>query len=243
MDGQTPEGRDGAPPGGPDDGCREETDEDGGSRRGADGDEGSSRGPDGDGSVAELDGGPVRGPDERFPPVPDGPSPRGPAADVTLPGVRDDVLLRAADQLAAVAEILVSVSARTAVAVDSRLSPPLLRALTLVGTSPGLSLAALADRARISRSRASRVCDTLEAAGLLARAPLAADRRTVGLSLTRHGRSVLDRVRERRGDWIRDALLRMPDADLTGLLTALRSLGPSLAHGHRAPSPPPERSL
>ncbi|MFJ8005090.1 MarR family winged helix-turn-helix transcriptional regulator [Streptomyces fagopyri] len=263
MDGQTPEGRDGAPRGEPDDGSREETDEDGGtrggpdeqgsprrgpdtdgnSRRGPDTDGSPPRGPDGQGSsVAELDGRPGRGPEERFPPVPDGLLPRGPAADVAPSRARDDVLLRAADQLAAVAEILVSVSARTAVAVDSRLSPPLLRALTLVGTSPGLSLAALADRARISRSRASRVCDTLETAGLLARAPLAADRRTVGLSLTRHGTRVLDRVRERRGDWIRDALLRMPDADLNGLLAALRSLGPSFAHGHRALPPPPERS-
>ncbi|MFD8417857.1 MarR family winged helix-turn-helix transcriptional regulator [Streptomyces sp. NPDC059466] len=208
MDGQTPEGEDGAPPRGPDDASLRETDE-----------------------------------DAAFLPVPDDRPSRVPAADVALSRVRDDMLLRAADQLAAVAEVLVAASARTAVAVDSRLSPPLLRALTLVGTSPGLSLAALADRARISRSRASRVCDTLEGAGLLTRAPLAADRRTVGLSLTRHGRSVLDRVREQRGDWIRDALLRMPDADLDGLLSALRSLGPSLAHGHRALPPPPGRSL
>lgn len=106
----------------------------------------------------------------------------------TAPG-RDDALLQAADRLAAAAEILVSVSARTAVAVDGRLSPPLLRALTLVGTDPGLTLAALAERAQISRSRASRVCDTLEEAGLLARSPRTEDRRGVGLSLTGRGRS------------------------------------------------------
>ncbi|MFE2963587.1 hypothetical protein ACFXKC_07820 [Streptomyces sp. NPDC059340] len=64
------------------------------------------------------------------------------------PRERDNALLQAADRLAAAAEILVSVSARTAVAVDSRLSPPLLRALTLVGTDPGLTLAALAERPR-----------------------------------------------------------------------------------------------
>ncbi|MEU0034806.1 MarR family transcriptional regulator [Streptomyces sp. NPDC006333] len=238
MDGQTPEGRDGAPPRGPDDAPPGETDEHGGFRRGPD--------TDGDGggdSVEEhheaREGVTPRGPDEGFLPGPDDRPPRLSAADAAPPRVRDDVLLRSADQLADVAEVLVSVSARTALAVDSRLSPPLLRALTLVGTSPGLSLAALADRARISRSRASRVCDTLEGAGLLTRAPLAADRRGVGLSLTRHGRAVLDRVRAHRSEWIRDALLRMPDADLNGLLAALRSLGPSLAHGHRALRPPP----
>ncbi|MER6440016.1 MarR family winged helix-turn-helix transcriptional regulator [Streptomyces sp. NPDC001185] len=196
---------------------------------------GESSVPGGDGHLsrtADEDSPPA--PDGSFLPGPDGRAPRAPAADTALPRVRDDVLLRAADQLAAVAEVLVSVSARTAVAVDGRLSPSLLRALSLVGASPGLSLAALADRARISRSRASRVCDTLEDAGLLARVPLAADRRGVGLSLTRHGRSVLGRVRERRDDWIRDALLRMPDADLDGLLSALRSLGPSLADGYQA---------
>ncbi|MCX5095209.1 MarR family winged helix-turn-helix transcriptional regulator [Streptomyces sp. NBC_00365] len=128
-------------------------------------------------------------------------------------------------------------SARTAVAVDSRLSPPLLRALTLVGTDPGLTLAALAERAQVSRSRASRVCDTLEEAGLLARSPRTEDRRGVGLSLTGRGRRALDRVRAQRTAWIRDALLRMPESDLSGLLAALRSLGPSLAHGHPEHSP------
>jgi DNA-binding MarR family transcriptional regulator len=138
------------------------------------------------------------------------------------------------------------VSARTAVAVDGRLSPPLLRALTLVGASPGLTLTALANGAQISRSRASRVCDTLEGAGLLARSPLPGDRRGVGLDLTHDGRAALDRVREERTAWIKDALLRMPEADLSGLLSALRSLGPSLAYGLRGPEAgvprPPDRS-
>jgi DNA-binding MarR family transcriptional regulator len=161
------------------------------------------------------------------------------------PRGRDNALLQAADQLTAAAEILVAVSARTAVAVDSRLSPPLLRALTLVGTDPGLTLAALAERAQVSRSRASRVCDTLEEAGLLARSPRTEDRRGVGLSLTGRGRCALDRVRAQRTAWIRDALLRMPESDLSGLLAALRSLGPSLARGHPEHSPetpwPPAR--
>ncbi|MCX4572366.1 MarR family transcriptional regulator [Streptomyces sp. NBC_01571] len=238
MDGQTPEGRDGASPGGPHDAPLGETYEHGGFRRGPDTDGNGG----GDSAVAR-EGGTFRGPDEGFLPGPDDRPLRLTATDAAPPRVRDDALLRAADQLADVAEILVSVSARTAVAVDSRLSPPLLRALTLVGSSPGLSLAALADRARISRSRASRVCDTLEGAGLLTRAPLAADRRGVGLSLTRHGRAVLDRVRAHRSNWITDALRRMPDADLDGLLAALRSLGPSLAHGHRAHRPSPDPSL
>ncbi len=72
--------------------------------------------------------------------------------DETPPGKGTTPCSRQPTDLAAAAEILVSVSARTAVAVDSRLSPPLLRALTLVGTDPGLTLAALAARAQISRS-------------------------------------------------------------------------------------------
>jgi DNA-binding MarR family transcriptional regulator len=89
------------------------------------------------------------------------------------------------------------------------------------------------------------VCDTLEEAGLLARSPRTEDRRGVGLSLTGRGRSALDRVREQRTAWIKDALLRMPKSDLSGLLAALRSLGPSLAQGHpdHAETPgPPDRS-
>ncbi|MFE9835518.1 MarR family winged helix-turn-helix transcriptional regulator [Streptomyces sp. NPDC005551] len=151
------------------------------------------------------------------------------------PPVREEVLLRAAEQLSSAAEILVAVSARTAVAVDSRLSPSLLRALTLVGTSPGLSLAAFADHARISRSRASRVCDSLERAGLLTRSPVSEDRRGIALDLTQRGHSVLDSVRRQRAAWIRDALLHMPDADLRALLTGLWSLGPSLARASAEP--------
>lgn len=177
----------------------------------------------------EQDGGPPEAWDDGPPGTRDDELP-GTRAD-RPPRARDDVLLQAADRLAAAAEILLAVSARTAVTVDSRLSPPPLRALTLVGADPGLTLAALADRAQISRSRASRVCDTLEGAGLLVRSPRAEDRRGVGLSLTRHGHSALDRVRERRTAWIKGALLRMPDADRHGLPAALRSLGPSLAHG------------
>jgi DNA-binding MarR family transcriptional regulator len=145
------------------------------------------------------------------------------------PRIREDVLLRAADQLSAAAEILVAVSARTAMAVDSRLSPSLLRALTLVAGSPGLSLSAFADRAQISRSRASRVCDSLDRAGLLTRSLISEDRRGISLDLTHRGRGVLDTVRTQRAEWIKDALLRMPDADLRALLTGLWSLGPSLS--------------
>ncbi|MFE2963588.1 hypothetical protein ACFXKC_07825 [Streptomyces sp. NPDC059340] len=52
-------------------------------------------------------------------------------------------------------------------------------------------------------------------------------------------------MREQRTVWIKDALLRMPESDLSGWLAALRSLGPSLAQGHpdRAETPgPPDRS-
>lgn len=79
-----------------------------------------------------------------------------------------------------------------------RLSLHQLRALRAVGAASELNLTALAERLYIGLPTASRLCDRLEAAGLLERALHPDRRREVRLSLTAHGLEVLRDVAARR---------------------------------------------
>ncbi|MEU9588977.1 MarR family transcriptional regulator [Streptomyces sp. NPDC048193] len=79
-----------------------------------------------------------------------------------------------------------------------RLSPHQLRALRVLESEPGLNLTALAERMEMGLPTASRLCDRLEAAGLLERVVHPRKRREVQLRLTGHGRQMLDEVALRR---------------------------------------------
>ncbi|MEU9271893.1 MarR family winged helix-turn-helix transcriptional regulator [Streptomyces sp. NPDC048253] len=79
-----------------------------------------------------------------------------------------------------------------------RLSLHQLRALRALQATPGLNLTALAERLDIGLPTASRLCDRLEAAGLLERAYHPRRRREVQLGLTALGQRVLRDVAGRR---------------------------------------------
>ncbi|MFE6887740.1 MarR family transcriptional regulator [Streptomyces sp. NPDC057694] len=128
----------------------------------------------------------------------------------------------AADTTAAV-DILVALWTRTARTGTPQLSALQLHALHSVRTAPGLNLGALADAIGTAPSAASRLCDRLEAAGMIRRDPSPANRRTIGLTLTRRGQDALDAVSARRERLLGEVLDRMP-ADTRGqLLTGLRA--------------------
>ncbi|MFD9445569.1 MarR family winged helix-turn-helix transcriptional regulator [Streptomyces sp. NPDC060006] len=90
-----------------------------------------------------------------------------------------------------------------------RLSLHQLRALRAVEITPGLNLTGLAERLDIALPTASRLCDRLEAAGLLERVLHPHKRREVQLSLTTHGRQVLRDLAERRTRTLAAALRDM----------------------------------
>ncbi|MFK0160306.1 MarR family winged helix-turn-helix transcriptional regulator [Streptomyces sp. NPDC090499] len=109
-----------------------------------------------------------------------------------------------------------------------RLSPHQLRALRIMAGEPGLNLTAVAARMDIGLPAASRLCDRLEAAGLLERELHPRNRRVVRLHVTRQGRQALDEVAHRRSRRLAAALGAMEPADaealgrgLRGFLTAL----------------------
>ncbi|WP_431987273.1 MarR family winged helix-turn-helix transcriptional regulator [Streptomyces griseoflavus] len=116
-----------------------------------------------------------------------------------------------------------------------RLSTHQLRALLVLEAATELNLTALADRLGIGPPTASRLCDRLEAAGMLERSLHPERRREVRLSLTAQGHRVLDDVAARRARALAAVLAGMEPAERSALRHALRTF---LAARIREPRPP-----
>ncbi|MEU9242277.1 MarR family transcriptional regulator [Streptomyces shenzhenensis] len=112
-------------------------------------------------------------------------------------GPRDGPLALARTMADAV-ESLANLWEAAAQGASPRLSPHQLRALQTLERDPGLNLTALAGAMDIGPPTASRLCDRLEAAGLLERESHPRNRRVVRLRLTRQGRQALEEVAWRR---------------------------------------------
>lgn len=98
-----------------------------------------------------------------------------------------------------------------------RLSARQLLALRTVRHRPELNLTALAEHLGIGLPTASRLCDRLEAAGLLERTVQPRNRREVQLVLTAYGRRVLADVTERRARRLASVFEGMTPAERTAL--------------------------
>jgi DNA-binding MarR family transcriptional regulator len=145
-------------------------------------------------------------------------------------GAGDDPLslaLEIADAVDGLTELW-SVAAQGA---SLRLSPHQLRALRILESAPGLNLTALAESMETGLPTASRLCDRLEAAGLLERALHPHNRREVRLSLTGHGRQVLGEVAARRSQALAAVLAAMDAAERAALSRGLRGFLAALDGG------------
>ncbi|BAL91639.1 putative MarR-family transcriptional regulator [Actinoplanes missouriensis 431] len=134
-----------------------------------------------------------------------------------------------ANELAAAIES--SVEALTAVLDRARLAqtpmvpPAQLRVLTIVAGTRHTNMSRLAEALDVVPSSASRLCDRLEATGLLRRVADPRDRREVRLLLTPAARRLLADLRDRRRQALGEVLDRMPPAARADLLKALQSFG------------------
>jgi len=77
----------------------------------------------------------------------------------------------------------------------SGLSPGLYCVLAVIGANPGVRASALGDTLLIKRSNMTKLVDALERRGLVQRTPSHVDRRSVELSLTTAGYSLVDSLR------------------------------------------------
>ncbi|MDI5964400.1 MarR family transcriptional regulator [Streptomyces sp. SL13] len=131
----------------------------------------------------------------------------------------------AVEEIAAPVAALTELWARGGAAASPRLSAHQLRALGIVAQEEGTNITGLAEAAGMALSSASRLCDRLEAAGLLERTASPGNRRETALRVTHQGRTLLAAVDDRRRRDLNDVLRRMPPdrvRDLTSGLTAFQ---------------------
>ena len=112
-------------------------------------------------------------------------------------------------------------------AVEERvaeLPPAQMRALLTIEQAGSLNLSRLADALGAKLSPASRLCDRMQAAGLLTRDRSAASRREIVLIPTEAGRQLAEWVRSRRRAAIREVMQRMSSDGREALVQGLREL-------------------
>lgn len=118
---------------------------------------------------------------------------------------------------------LVAVLERARLAQQPAIPPAQLRVLTIVAGNRHTNMSRLAEALDVVPSSASRLCDRLEATGLLRRVADPRDRREVRLLLTSASRRLLADLRERRRDALAEVLERMPAGSRQDLLRALQA--------------------
>ena len=99
--------------------------------------------------------------------------------------------------------------------------PTQLRVLSIIAGNQHTNMSRLAEALDVVPSSASRLCDRLEATGLLRRVPDPRDRREVRLLLTTTAQRLLDDLRERRRTALAEVLERMTPSGRQDLVRAL----------------------
>lgn len=120
-------------------------------------------------------------------------------------------------------EALVGVLEAARLAQVPAVPPAQLRVLTIVAGNQHTNMSRLAEALDVVPSSASRLCDRLEATGLLRRVPDPRDRREVRLLLTPAARRLLTDLHDRRRDALAAVLERMSPPAREELLRALRA--------------------
>jgi len=133
----------------------------------------------------------------------------------------DDHVTDVAAAVESAVESLVSVLDSARAAHTPTVPPAQLRVLTIIAANRHTNMSRLAEQLDVVPSSASRLCDRLEAAGLLRRVPDPRDRREVRLMLTPLARRLLDQIRERRRAALAEVLDRMPEPSREELLRSL----------------------
>ncbi|MHC3474729.1 MarR family winged helix-turn-helix transcriptional regulator [Streptomyces sp. 7R007] len=139
------------------------------------------------------------------------------------PGGPGDDPLSVASEIADAVDALANLWSVAAQGASLRLSPHQLRALRILESEPGLNLTALAEGMEIGPPTASRLCDRLEAAGLLERLLHPHKRREVQLVLTGRGRQVLKEVASRRSQALVVVLAAMAPGEREALTRGMRA--------------------
>ncbi|WP_345469354.1 MarR family winged helix-turn-helix transcriptional regulator [Actinoallomurus oryzae] len=118
-----------------------------------------------------------------------------------------------------------------------------LRVLFVVEQSGAINLSGLANELGALLSSASRLCDRLEAAGLIVRESGQQSRREIAIRLSPDGEALLDRVRRERQEQITKVLAQMPVGARQALLTGLTEFQNAAGAQSRPGTPGSEQSF
>jgi DNA-binding MarR family transcriptional regulator len=120
--------------------------------------------------------------------------------------------------------MLIEASERAVEELGSGVPPAQIRALLIIDRAGSLNLSRLAESLGASASAVSRLCDRIQAAGLLTRDRAAASRREIVLLPTESGRRLAEWVRGRRRAALGDVLQAMSPDGREALAQGLREL-------------------
>ncbi len=135
----------------------------------------------------------------------------------------DEDLDALADALVYAAQALVGVSVR-ALSGHEEVTLPQLRVLVVLETRGPQRLGGLAEILGVGPSGATRLCDRLEAKGLVRRSESSEDRRVTFLHLTAAGARLVRRYAQRRRSLLEEVIRAVPAEQRPGLLEALEAL-------------------
>ncbi|MFD6225956.1 MarR family winged helix-turn-helix transcriptional regulator [Streptomyces sp. NPDC060232] len=139
--------------------------------------------------------------------------------------------------LAAAADLLAVLHARGQDGVEPAVSPSQLRALLAVEGAEGANLRTLGDVLGSRPPSVTRLCDRLEAMGLLTRSPHPSRRREVEVRLTPRGRALLDERRAIRVRELSAVLGRMAPEAVDALVAGLEAFREAAAGSYPADGP------
>ena len=120
--------------------------------------------------------------------------------------------------------MLIETSERAVEELGLSVPPAQVRALLIIDRAGSLNLTRLAEALGASQSAASRLCDRIQAAGLLARDRAPASRREIVLFPTESGRRLAEWVRARRRAALGNVLQAMSPDGRDALAEGLREL-------------------
>ena len=126
-------------------------------------------------------------------------------------------------------ESLLAVLDAARMAQTPAVPPTQLRVLSIIEGSRHTNMSRLAEALDVVPSSASRLCDRLEATGLLRRVPDPRDRREVRLLLTAAATKLLEELRERRRAALAGVLERMSPANRNDLVRAMAAFAAATA--------------
>jgi len=130
-------------------------------------------------------------------------------------------------------ESLLAVLDAARMAQTPAVPPTQLRVLSIIEGSRHTNMSRLAEALDVVPSSASRLCDRLEATGLLRRVPDPRDRREVRLLLTAAATKLLEELRERRRAALAGVLERMSPANRLDLVRAMAAFEAATAVAER----------